>query len=388
MRRPRQSPQRVLFVDDGHGLWGAQRYALHVAPFLLKRGISLGLLSPAGSDMAAAWSREGIGPTFSLGAYDQDLEARNSQGNLNPRDALRTAVRLAGRGRRVASIARHFKADMIIANSFWSHFDATLAGRLTGRRVIIYAHEECPPGLPALATRFVVRLASQTICVSEDVASSLGVHRKVSVVANGIDLVRFSPGPADPVLRAQLAASPQDHVVVVLCRLDPAKQVEHVIRAVANLEGALASTQLAVIGNSTTDSNYADEIRSLGVQLLGDRVRFIPARDDVPLILRSADLYVLAGRREGMPLGVLEAQATGCPVIAYPAAGVRNSVIDGASGLLAKANDWTSLSEKIALGLSDETLRESLSQQGRRVVESKFDLTLQAEKFADLVASV
>ncbi len=97
--------------------------------------------------MAAAWSREGIGPTFDLEPGGQIIGARNDKGDLTPR-VLGAGIRLAMRAVSIAKNARHYRADVIVANSFWSHFDATIAGRLTGRRVVLYVHEECPKVCP------------------------------------------------------------------------------------------------------------------------------------------------------------------------------------------------------------------------------------------------
>jgi len=382
--RRSNSSHRVLIVDDGEGLWGAQRYMMRLAPFLRDRGYVLGLLSPAGSDMAAAWTREGLGVTFALEPADLNLSARDERGKLALAKVLGAFVRLVRRGCAIAKVARRFEADVVVANSYWSHFDATFAGRLSGRGVVIYAHEECPSGLPAVALRFAVRLASTTIAVSHDVARSIGSRRKVTVVANGVDVVRFSPGPVDQSLRRELATSPNEPLVVVLCRLDRPKQVDHVVKAVAGLEGSLGRTQLAIIGDSTTDRDYAEEVRELGQELLGERVRFFAPRDDVSEVLRCADLYVLAGRQEGMPLGILEAQATGCPVVAYPAAGVRNSVIANVSGLLAAPNDWKSLRDQIAIVLADQKLGEELASHALEMVRAHFNLTTQAAAVADI----
>ncbi len=390
MLRPsnRSSVRRVLVVDDGTGLWGAQRCIMRLTPFLRDRGDVVGLLSPTGSAMAAAWSRDDVGPVFFLEPSGLILDARNEKGDLTPWRVLVAGVQLARRAASITVNARRFNADVIVANSFWSHFDASVAGRLARRKVVLYVHEECPTGLPGIALRFAARLASVTVAVSQDVARSIGGRSHITVVTNGVDVERFSPGPADPVVRGELAASSSDPLVVVLCRLDAPKQVDHVIRAVAGLSGPLATTQLAIIGDATNDAPYAVELRTLGRDLLGGRVRFLAPRDDVTSVLRCADLYVLAGRHEGMPLGVLEAQATGCAVVAYPAAGVKNSVIHGVSGMLAEANDWTSLRDNIAQVLTDADLRRRIAVAAREMVETRFNLTAQAGRILDILADL
>jgi len=114
-------------------------------------------------------------------------------------------------------------------------------------------------------------------------------------------------------------------------------------------------------------------------------VRFLGARHDVPELLRHADIYVLAGRREGMPLGILEAQAVGCPVVAYPAAGVRDSVTHAHTGMIATMSDWASLREAIATVLSDRSLRESITTNARSLIEDRFTLRYQSDQVIALL---
>ena len=143
-----------------------------------------------------------------------------------------------------------------------------------------------------------------------------------------------------------------------------------------------------MIGDTTSTSTYGASLVALGDELLGQRVKFLPQRSDVVDILRCADLYVLAGRHEGMPLGILEAQATGCPVVAYPAAGVRDLISDGVTGLVADMNDWRSLAGKISQVLSDSELRTRMSVSARDDVVERFTLLQQSEAIAQLLAGV
>jgi glycosyltransferase involved in cell wall biosynthesis len=377
---------RLIVVDDGVGLWGAQRAILRIAPYLHSDGYEIALLAPAGSALSEAWPDLVGGDVLSLAGFD--LTARSSTGGISPIPLLQTASRLAQRSFSIARASRAFNASVVVANSFWTHFDTAAAGRISGVPTVLYLHEEVHRGIPSAAAGVAIRLSQGAIAVSADVAASAGGSRRITVVNNGVDATIFSPGPALPSLRAELTEHPEHPLIVTVCRLDEVKQVDHVIRAVHALTGNLASTGLAVIGNTTTDHAYFEMVRELGDRLLGNRIRFLGSREDIPDILRTADLYVLAGRLEGMPLGILEAQATGCPVVAYPAAGVRDAIVDGESGVIAEMNDWTSLATSISSVLVDDGFRNRLVENARKSIDSKYSLLHQAEQFASVMESV
>lgn len=376
---PAQS-RRILVVDDGIGVWGSHRCLLRLAPFFEAHNFTLGLLSPFGSDFSSVWEKEGFEHTYYFEPRVEGLSVRDAKGKLRPLKMATTALALVGRAARISQVARKFRADIILANSFWTHFDVAATSAVTRRSALLYLHEECSPGLPATALRTAVRFSQSTIAVSNDVAASVNLPERVQVINNGIDIERFTPGPLNPALRSELATDPQQPLVVSISRLDEAKQVDHIIRAVAELEGPLANTQLAIIGDATSGSSYYQELITLGDELLSGRVRFLPWQSDVPEILRSADVFVLAGKQEGMPLGVLEAQASGCSVVAYPAAGVRDSVIHGQTGMVATPNEWSSLSKNITQVLNDEGLRRRIEVNARRLIEERFTLDHQAEQ--------
>ncbi|WP_322768773.1 glycosyltransferase family 4 protein [Frankia sp. Cr1] len=382
---PEPARCRVLVVEQGEGVWGAQRYLLRLAPLLRDRGVEQILAAPAGSATAAAWRASGL--LHVVLAAPDDRGIRTPAGRLSPANAVRELGRTAVLARRTAALARLLDVDVVHANSHWSHLECVLAGRLASRAVVLHLHEENEPDLIGRLRGLAVRGAQASVAVSDAVAASLPPEaaRRTQVIRNGVDTDAMRPGAADPEIRAQLAADPSAPVVLALSRLDPRKGVDTVIRAVAALPGRFACTQLAVAGTPSLDPAHAGTLRELGASLLGLRIRFLGPRTDVADLLRACDALVLASSLEGLPLSVLEAQACGTPVVAFPTAGIPEIVTDGVTGLLARTGDVDDLARRLSELLGDPAHGRRISAAARANVLARHTLTQQADNQAELL---
>jgi glycosyltransferase involved in cell wall biosynthesis len=387
---PAAGRPRVLIVEQGDGLWGAQRYLLRLAPLLEARGFDQVLAAPEDSAIVQAWRGQGRSQVHLPVPAVRKVRRRGDRGAFSALLIGRELTRTAANARRIAMLATALKADCIHANAHWSHLEAALGGRLARLPVVLHLHEETQPGIAGRLRASAVRIADASVAVSSAVASCLPqrVRGRVTVIQNGVDPVLLSPGPARPEVRGELALDPSAPVVLSMSRLDPRKGVDQVIRAVAELRGDLARTQLAIAGSGSLDRGFESHLRALGAQLLGPRVRFLGPRQDIAAILRAADVLALASSLEGLPLGVLEAQACGTPVVAYPAAGIPEVIRNGQTGLLARQDDFMQLSACIGRLLADPDLRARLARAAREQVVASFTLERQADRQAQLLEEV
>ncbi len=381
---------RVLVVEQGEGLWGAQRYLLRLAPLLAARGVLQVLAAPASSAVARAWLGAGLVHVDLPLPAGPDRSVRTEEGQLAPGKALREVYRSLWIAGRITQLARRSDVDAIHANSHWSHLDCIVAARLARRSVVLHLHEENQRDALGRLRGLAVLAADASIAVSGAVAASLGPRaaRRATVIRNGIDADLMTPGPASTSVRALLAGGSDAPVVLALSRLDPRKGLDHVIRAVAGLPPELASTRLAIAGAPSLDRRHVNHLRALAGDLLGERVTFLGAREDVADLLRAADVLVLASSLEGLPLSILEAQACGTPVVAYPAAGVPEVVVHGETGLLAEAGNVPDLTRQLARALGDPPLRRRLGRNGRERVLAESTLADQADRQVEVLRSL
>jgi glycosyltransferase involved in cell wall biosynthesis len=379
---------RVLVVEQPvEGLWGTQQYLLRLAPLLEARGYDQILAAPESSAVARAWRQQGRPHVHFPVPPVRKIRRHGDRGPLSPVLLARELARTAANVRRIAALGSTLQVDCIHANTHLSHLEAALGGRIAGLPVVLHLHEVIPPGIADRLRAAAVRIADASVSVSKAVADRLPepARNRVTIIQNGVDPVALAPGPADPKVRRELAADPTAPVVLSLSRLVPHKGVDHLVRAVAALPGEQARTQLAIVGAINLDPGFMAHLRALAAELLGPRVRFLGPRKDIAALLRAADVFGLASSREGLPLVILEAQACGTPVVAYPAPGTPEIVRDGETGLLARQDDVAHLAACIGRVLTDAGLRTHLARAARAQVVSAFTLERQADRQARLL---
>jgi len=201
---------------------------------------------------------------------------------------------------------------------------------------------------------------------------------RVWVVPPGVDLDLFRPaqnGAApDDVgsrLRASLGIPSDRRLLAVVARVQPLKDQELAIRALALLP---ADRPVLVIAGEATpgEEGYLDRLRALAVELeVADDVRFVGALDRpaVAALLASASLTVIPSRSETFGIVALESAASGTPVVAFRGSGLVESVADGVSGVLVSSREPRDWADVIALLLGDPSRLAELSSTARHHAE-------------------
>jgi glycosyltransferase involved in cell wall biosynthesis len=191
-----------------------------------------------------------------------------------------------------------------------------------------------PPHVIITCARFLTEHVRNTL------PEHLQKNQSIVAVPNAVDSERFHPG--DKMLAKQQVGAPVNHPLILLvANLAPHKGHETGIRAVAILKEKGVAAQLWFAGTDRSGGlEYQERLQSLSSELgIADRVRFLGERNDVPDLLRAADSLILPSTAEGLPLSILEAQASKVPVLAAPTAGIPEIITDGQSGFLVRADD-------------------------------------------------
>jgi glycosyltransferase involved in cell wall biosynthesis len=196
---------------------------------------------------------------------------------------------------------------------------------------------------------------------ARDELSRLGV-REVEVWGRGVDTVRFNPERRSAHLRVRLGLQ-SAFTFLYVGRLAPEKSVHVVLRAFARLTEKLGRdvVRLVVAGSGPAEAALRESAPP-GTTFLGnlDRTRELPA------LYATADAFAFASTTETLGLVVLEAMASGLPVLAAPVGGVAEHLRDGENGLAFPANDDAALAEAMHRMATTPYLREDLSEGALR----------------------
>ncbi len=256
---------------------------------------------------------------------------------------------------------------------------AVIVGRSLGIPVLLTEHGGAIHGLggPAAAAlqRWVLRRASGLTGVSQDVVgamrSLLTQETSVAALAMGVDTARFTPRARDRDLRQRLGAG--GPLVLFVGRLAEKKGLRYLIEAMPAILERSPNATLVVAGDGPLRPGLEALADDSGV---AGRVRFVGAlpQSDLPRLYASADVTVLpsivaaGGDREGLPVVLCEAMASGCPVVATPVGGIVELVSHGETGLLVPERDAAALAEAVLSVLEGRERARELAAAGRRVV--------------------
>ncbi|MET9202542.1 glycosyltransferase family 4 protein [Gordonia sp. NPDC003585] len=351
-------------LDQGPGLWGAQKYLLRLHPLLAAMGIEFTLGCPPDLEQYRYWHDHDL-PVVPM-PLPVERSIRDG-GRISLRRTISEAGRSASTPRRIAREVRSGGYQLVLANSHWTHLDAAVAARMWGVRTVLTLHETPVPGVGAGLRDVAIASANHSIAVSNSVADTVAarLRRRVTVIQNGVDTARFAPASGDAVrrrIRAEAGLSVDRPIVLAATRLDPSKHIEDLI-VLADAIGHAAT--VVVAGSTSAYPEYEAQMCSRASALPEPAIRFLGARNDVADLLAAADVFVHTGLVEGMPLGLVEAQATGVPVVAYEAAGVREALRDNVSGYVIAPRDRAGLTQAVTRLLGSVETRRSFSAAAR-----------------------
>lgn len=204
----------------------------------------------------------------------------------------------------------------------------------------------------------------QVVAVSDAVRRELmllGVDcTRLHIIANGVDTEEFAPGPC----MRQAFDLPEGVVIALFAGdiMNPRKNLDTVLQALSDVP----EMHLAVAGKCH-GSPYPAMARAMGLQ---DRVHFLGFRPEMPMLMRSVDMFVLPSRYEPFGLVVLEAMAAGLPVVTSRQAGISAIISPAVGHVLEDSNDAETLAKWLRiLGASPE-LRQRMGADARSLAEA------------------
>lgn len=281
-------------------------------------------------------------------------------------------IRMAGA---IADIIRNEDIDIVHVRSRVPALVAFIASRITNRIFLTTAHGYYKKHFLSTVMgwgRFVI-VASNII--AKHMVDDFGVpYERIRFIPRGVDLSRFKF--RDPAKHVQ-----KGFTIGMVSRITPLKGHSYFIKAVSLLYRKIPNLKVIIVGDAPKDK-YKEDIDLLTRRLgLTRTIEFTGAQQDIPHIMKQLDCLVSATiTPEAFGRSIIEAQASGVPVVSTRVGGVVDIVDHGKTGLFCNAEDSHDMADKIFKLYQDRALWEELVLQGRKRVEENFNLDLMVTK--------
>jgi len=375
------------------GMGGAELSLLELVS-RLRDSYEFHLLIPGEGPLQNAAERAGT-KTWILPWPEAICRTGETAMRASPGQLLRAAMDLRLFTRDLSALLAEIDPAAFITNAVKAHIAGALARRRKDIPLIWYMRD----GLEdRILSRKLLRLLSRrcdlAICISQYVLSQLREYVSPTLPAHAIynivDLNRFHPGvlPA-----ADLQKAPGEVWFGIVGPITPLKGHDVFLEAAEKVVEQLPNAVFVIVGNNSyfteAGHGYEEVLQRKSAKLLGERVKFLGFRSDVPAVLSQLDVLVQPNRGpEGLGRSLLEAMACSLPVIAVDRWGPRELVRHGETGLLFAPLDAEGLAKHMVTLGSDESLRHFMGKLGHSWVQENFVPRKLAGEVDQLLAGV
>jgi sugar transferase (PEP-CTERM/EpsH1 system associated) len=295
----------------------------------------------------------------------------------------------------LVKIFRELRPDIVHTRA-WGTVDAIMAARLAGVPRVIHGEHGRDVADPQGRNRKrnVIRkclspMVDRFMTVSDDLqrwlTETVGIAaHKVVRIHNGVDIGKFSRGGREAA-RRMLGLADANVAIGIVGRLDPVKDHRGLLHAFALAAQGFPQAHLIIVGDGSMRQAIAAQIEQLRI---ADRVQMLGERQDVADILKALDCFTLTSVAEGISNTILEAMATGLPVVATHVGGNPELVQHGVTGQLVAPGDVGALAQAFETYLNDPELRQRHGEAARERSEKHFSLERMAANYTELYSSV
>jgi glycosyltransferase involved in cell wall biosynthesis len=355
---------RLLILCEYTTMLGGERSMLSTLPALTAAGFDIRVASPPVGVLADALREHGV----SL----RPFQTHDNNDKRLPLPKLRSDLAALLQDMRPQLVHANSLSMARIAGPVARQFACPSVGHL---RDIVKLSQQSINDLNSHHTLIAVSKATRNFHVAQ------GLDPQKCVVAyNGVDLDQFCPQQPTGYLLGELALPPTARLIAVIGQLGLRKGTDVAIQAALKVTAKMYDVHWVIAGKRTSSKNESHEFEArlhcaANQAPLVERVHFLGQRADVPELLNECALLIHAARQEPLGRVLLEAAASGVPVVATDVGGTREIFPNESDGaVLVPADDAAALAHEIIALLGDDVRRLALGRAGRKRAERQFDV--------------
>jgi glycosyltransferase involved in cell wall biosynthesis len=371
----------ILLLGSQIATGGSQNNLLRQAAWLHERGYSVTAAFLYDKEkLLPSWSSNYPFPIHDLG-FAPPTANIFMQAVLFVRGVFRL-FRLIGRRGTIAIETFTHHANLIGLPAAWM---AGIPNRIGSHRGKI---EGFPPILERLHAMMINSpIATRLVVVAQRVredALAEGVHtERIITIVNGVNIPKVNKADVLRV-RAELGLRDDDIILLSVGRLRYQKGHDILLQALPKVLEKFPNAMLLIAGEGVLRQELETEASQLGV---AKRVKLLGVREDIPMLLSAADLFLFPSRFEGMPNALMEAMGYGLAVVATAVQGVDEMIRDGENGILIPMDDPKAVSDAILRLLNDPDERKRLGRAAQATIEKEYTLDKMCAQYESLLTS-
>jgi glycosyltransferase involved in cell wall biosynthesis len=244
-----------------------------------------------------------------------------------------------------------------------------------------------------LTKKYVCHYLANSPAVRDFYVKEIGILKeKITTISTGIDTEYFDNIVLDPKLRESLGVAPDDFVIICVANLHPNKGHRYILEAFEQLHNPSSPSfqgeelkrglKLLLIGDGTERENLERQTMNYRSK---KNILFLGRRTDVPKLLRISDCFVLPTLFEGMSNAIMEAMASGLPVITTDIPENKVLIRNGETGILVATHSTDEIADNIRKIISSKS---SLGENARNFMKENFSIALSARKLSNFLSTL
>lgn len=208
--------------------------------------------------------------------------------------------------------------------------------------------------------------------VREFLEHGAGKKEQFCVIPSGVELDPYlQSDESRNAIRKELAIPEEAPVVGFIGRFAEVKGPDQALEVMAKVQELVPAVHFLFVGDGEMRPALEAQTKKLG---LDGNIHWTGWRNDVPQLMKAMDLFLLTSRNEGQGRVLVEAMATGLPVVAMATGGVSEVVVNGETGILTAAGDVTASAESVVALLQDGDMRRVMGDKGRERAQRHFSV--------------